>query len=488
MSNDSNGLSEKNHLSETPFPYEELLAYYREELRDPDRCAEIRKLVETDPHWKAHFESVRFLDLERAAAIQDGKDLQKLFEQWKLREQEPESFCKEVASTDGKVYKPLIQGGDRARESAKTKERWAEHVDQCVYCRRMRRQAHAKFQREQCDPPIEEPLLRDWLLEDHYVPVLKKATDYAIGVDDPTKVPVRPIRHVESPSRRPRFLFVLAVSLLVMCMGAGWTYSFTQLHDLREFLSLDSFWQLVGEDEDHPSTDQLRARPVVIVGQDVWVKGKVKLALIQELRVTVEPGLKEGEAIWQTKVDVDPGDAHAGVVPFDIRFTVPNDRLTRKVTIRLIPSPEALAAAPESLREGRLTYHVNVACLVAGPIAYVPDKPERPVLRGPTQVDKDSAVYEVEVEERLWGTKDVWVAVIPNADPSRVYLQGSKITSVESKRLAYLVLDDGKIEGEFQVVVLSCPKGRFSAEGLVYAREIERFSEILTSIKVLRTN
>ena len=518
MNSDLNNLSEKDHTSQSTFPYEELLLYYRRELRDPRRCADAKNLVETDPRWKAHFESVEFLDLERAAAIQDGKDLQELLEKWGSGEQEPSYFCLAVAETKGAVFDPLIRGEtDRDREIAETGERWTEHVDRCVYCRRMRRLAHARCQRESCKPRIEEPLLRDWLLKDHYSSVLGEVTEWVVvfveaqagkaalpGSEPPWwkrtliglsgriaelgRGTTRLGNLIGSAALQHRF--ATAACVLVMCTGAGWANSWAQLQGIRDFFGLDSFCRFVAEDEDHPSTDPTLARPVVIVGQDVWLKGEVKSALIQEVQVAVEPGLKKGGKgpTWESAVAIDPDEAHAGVVPFDISFSVPKDRVTRKVTVRLIPRPEALAAAPESLRDERLTYQVNVACLRAGPIAYVPDKPGPTSLRGLTEVTSVTASVEIEVDERLLGMKDVWVGVIPDADTTSVWLQGNKLSSPESTRIVFLVLDPQASEGEFQVVVLSCPKGTFAAKGPIPVSEIdEEGAQILESIHIRRT-
>ncbi|MFC1597137.1 hypothetical protein ACFL5Q_04250, partial [Planctomycetota bacterium] len=55
-----------------------------------------------------------------------------------------------------------------------TRDEWARHVDQCVYCRRMMRGAYASAERRAAGLPPGEPLLRDWLLRPHYQDALKK--------------------------------------------------------------------------------------------------------------------------------------------------------------------------------------------------------------------------------------------------------------------------------------------------------------------------
>src|SRR5262245_35894875 len=107
------------------FPYELLLAFHRGEIVDRKEQAQIHDLMEREPRWRAHYESVRYLDLERAAARQDAEDLKRF--------QEATPFCRAVAQTQGQVF-----------ADAGTAEDWAEHIDGCVYCRRMWRRWHAR--------------------------------------------------------------------------------------------------------------------------------------------------------------------------------------------------------------------------------------------------------------------------------------------------------------------------------------------------------
>lgn len=123
--------------------FSDLLAFRNGELDDPKRRAEIGELVEKNPRWKAHYESIKFLDLERAAAAQDMKDIEGLVEQWKSGKAQPSDFCRSVAETNGD-------------------QEWTKHLNECVYCRRMRRISQARVQEE----VLGEPLLRDRLLSD----------------------------------------------------------------------------------------------------------------------------------------------------------------------------------------------------------------------------------------------------------------------------------------------------------------------------------
>jgi hypothetical protein len=138
------------------FPYELLLAFHRGEVLDRKEQAQIRDLVEKDPRWRAHYESVRYLDLERAAARQDAEDLKRFASDT--------PFCRSVAQTQGQVFAEHTSAED-----------WASHVDGCIYCRRMWRRWHA---RTTAAPslPEGEPLLRDWLLERYYLAALDDVT------------------------------------------------------------------------------------------------------------------------------------------------------------------------------------------------------------------------------------------------------------------------------------------------------------------------
>src|SRR5262249_7387481 len=53
---------------------------------------------------------------------------------------------------------------------------WNHHTEQCAYCRRMLRLAHARQQQREAGLPAHEPLLRDWLLQPCYMEALSDAT------------------------------------------------------------------------------------------------------------------------------------------------------------------------------------------------------------------------------------------------------------------------------------------------------------------------
>jgi hypothetical protein len=155
-----------NRLAGTEFPFLELLAFVRGDISDPREYARIADLVQGDRRWRAHWESVRSLDLERAAAVQDARDLRTF--------DEPTEFCRAVAASGGAVLLPLLRGQDRAGEWRR--RQWDRHLRRCVYCRRMRRQVRARLECEENGLPGGEPLLREWLLEPLYAEALNAVT------------------------------------------------------------------------------------------------------------------------------------------------------------------------------------------------------------------------------------------------------------------------------------------------------------------------
>jgi serine/threonine protein kinase len=156
-----------------PFPYEKLLAFTRGEL-DAHECDEVRQCLTSDPRWRAHHDSLRYLGLERLAARQDGRDLR----HFSVHEATP--FCRAVAHSKGEVLLPLL--GEEAEASAGwPRSEWDAHADQCVYCRRMRRLMHARRICAENELGADEPLLRDWLLASYYREPLDEITSALVG-------------------------------------------------------------------------------------------------------------------------------------------------------------------------------------------------------------------------------------------------------------------------------------------------------------------
>ena len=209
-----------NPSTQTEALYEKILAYYRGELSPADRAA-VGKRVRRDAKARAHLESVRFLDLERAAALQDAEDLHQFADvtpfcqQVAARAAQVGSYFAEAAGQPKKAVKVAQAGGgatartvaavsqappsaedtalmsgpaadadtvfERPPSAGAAAERglspeWQEHVEECVYCRRMWRRAHAEEQRRAAGLGEDEPLLRDWLLEPYYTAALERTT------------------------------------------------------------------------------------------------------------------------------------------------------------------------------------------------------------------------------------------------------------------------------------------------------------------------
>jgi hypothetical protein len=150
------------------FAYQQILAYYRGELSDPNSCAAVEEQLRCDRRWQAHWESIRYLDLDRAAAVQDAADLAR------FSSDKATHFCRAAAGSCGRIFDTLANGtADAGAEQRKT---WSRHADGCVYCRRLRRLAHARQQHREAGLPANEPLLRDWLLQPCYLGALRDAT------------------------------------------------------------------------------------------------------------------------------------------------------------------------------------------------------------------------------------------------------------------------------------------------------------------------
>jgi hypothetical protein len=154
--------------AQAPYAYQQLLAFHRGELADPHACAMVEERLRKDRRWQAHWESIRYLDLDRAAAVQDAADLAR------FSAAEASSFCKAAAQSGGGVFETLPHGGDGAAD--RSRKDWNKHANTCVYCRRLRRHVHAQQQRREAGLPAGEMLLRDWLLSSSYLPALAAAT------------------------------------------------------------------------------------------------------------------------------------------------------------------------------------------------------------------------------------------------------------------------------------------------------------------------
>jgi len=150
------------------FAFQQILAYYRGDLADPRACAAVEDQLRRDRRWQAHWESIRYLDLDRAAALQDAADLAE------FAASRATHFCRAVAEHGFRIFDALASGKESA--AGDSRKAWSGHVDQCPYCRRMQRLAHARQQQREAGLPPGEPLLRDWLLQPCYLEALREAT------------------------------------------------------------------------------------------------------------------------------------------------------------------------------------------------------------------------------------------------------------------------------------------------------------------------
>jgi hypothetical protein len=153
---------------QTTFAYQQILSYYRGELADPHACAAVEEQLRKDRRWQAHWDSIRYLDLERAAAFQDAADLARFTEAQATR------FCRGVAEHGGEQFDAMMSQMVGAAGAAG--KEWDQHADQCPYCRRMRRLSYARQQQRDAGLPRGELLLRDWLLQPTYLDALRDAT------------------------------------------------------------------------------------------------------------------------------------------------------------------------------------------------------------------------------------------------------------------------------------------------------------------------
>lgn len=167
-------------LEPRTFAVRQLLAYYRGELRDPHACAAVEEQLRRDRRWQAHWDSLRYLDLDRAAAVQDAADL------GRFGASDATHFCRAAAENGGRIFDGLLNGADNA--GGWSRREWNRHVEGCVYCRRLRRLAHARLQRQEAGLPASETLLRDWLLQPSYLQALREATR-RLGLEWPTDRP-----------------------------------------------------------------------------------------------------------------------------------------------------------------------------------------------------------------------------------------------------------------------------------------------------------
>jgi hypothetical protein len=147
-----------------PPDFERLLAYYRAGDREAPQWQAVRDLL-GQPRWRAHWDSIQHLEVQRAAALQDGRELRT------FRAVTP--FCQALACGGARVFAELAHGSS---PGVGTAAEWRQHANECVYCRRMHHRWRAARVRGEQGVPEDEPLLADWLLERHYAEALDALT------------------------------------------------------------------------------------------------------------------------------------------------------------------------------------------------------------------------------------------------------------------------------------------------------------------------
>lgn len=149
--------------SRSDFPYELALACFRKTPLGEEESAAAEEFQRQHPdRWQAHLHSLRWIDLERSLARDDGAALKA------FRFRDASMFCRRIAKDveDELLVAALL--GDDDPIVGWSRADWENHIEGCVYCRRMRQCKQAAKERNQAELPANEPLLREWLLEDYY--------------------------------------------------------------------------------------------------------------------------------------------------------------------------------------------------------------------------------------------------------------------------------------------------------------------------------
>lgn len=278
----------------------------------------------------------------------------------------------------------------------------------------------------------------------------------------------------KSPTRVWKWVSGVAAAILLVVLAGG----AKRLHDLaqerdgllqkqgeiRRILGFERRVTFATHNENQPSTDLEKARPLFVVGRELVLKGTALPHLIQEIEIRVEPGLEPGEAIWEDKLPI-ARSSREEVVAFYRTIIAPTDGKLRTVTIRLVPTPKARVNSPEEFREDRLTYKVLVVCLRAGPVAYAPLEPAR--LDVPGQIGAMESARNIHGES----LRDGWLVLLIRprdvaAQPWYVQNRGKPV-HIQAGQPFSVACDFGLSAKEFdiQAIVLPAEKDwRFTPE------------------------
>lgn len=178
----------------------------------------------------------------------------------------------------------------------------------------------------------------------------------------------RPLDLLERAFESRARLSIAASLLLVLASGATAVNGFMKLSHLRHELGLDNYVRFDHEDEESPSIDPKRARPLAVVGRKVWLEGWARSNIVKQIDVTVEPGLESDEPLTHT-LEIGGDAVGEGEKRFRWKFVPPGDGVTRTVTIRLVPHEDSKRAEPRLGQEENTTYRVYLACRPDGPAA-----------------------------------------------------------------------------------------------------------------------
>lgn len=158
--------------------FDQLLAYHDDELSFSERM-QVEALLDSDPRYGIHLDSLNYLDLEREVAIQDGEDLRSFDATGAGR------CCQVLAKLEDDSLS-ADQRQTLEQEFQENADAWAEEILNCPLCRRLRRRKLAR-QVAETRLPEGEPLLREWLLEEYYLDALEsKVRQVAAGGNETT--------------------------------------------------------------------------------------------------------------------------------------------------------------------------------------------------------------------------------------------------------------------------------------------------------------
>ena len=136
----------------------------------------------------------------------------------------------------------------------------------------------------------------------------------------------------------------------------------------------------------------------------------------------------------------------------------------------------------------RLVGFVLIVKLVAvSQLAVAGDEVAR--ITAPKEVKGHTCRVQVEVDAVLLRAVDVWIGVIPEKAPDKCWLQGARLFGKKQSRSVYVGERPRIFEAEeFQIVVLSVPKGVIKTDGPVKTADFEMLKiEIVAETVTTRT-